>query len=128
LSIFIIKKFAVSDKEVHNALLSGNPHDQLAIAYHLIVDNKRIEDETAKLDMKDFHITSSPPPFYDQVGKPTSGNRQRVLSVGNSITERQRTLSGNNDKNKTTPMKKAKWHLGESLVHFGSPIADHFTF
>lgn len=109
----VCEKFSVSDKEVHNALLSGNPHDQLAIAYHLIVDNKRIEDETAKLDLKDFHITSSPPPFYDNVGKQASGNRQRVLSVGNSVPERQRTLSGNNaDKNKTTPMKKAKWHLG----------------
>ena len=100
---------------MHNALLSGNTHDQLAIAYHLIVDNKRIEDETSKLDTKDFqfHITSSPPPFFDNMTKLPS--RQRVLSCGNSVPERQRTLSGNNsDRNRsTTPMKKAKWHLGK---------------
>lgn len=92
-------------------MLSGNPHDQLAIAYHLIVDNKRIEDETSKLDLKDLHITSSPPPFFDN-NLPKPG-RQRILSSGSSGLERQRTLSGNNgDKNRSTPMKKAKWHLG----------------
>lgn len=105
------QKFSVSDKEVQHALLSGNPHDQLAIAYHLIVDNKRIEDETSKLDMKELHITSSPPPFFDNMVKPS---RQRASS-SSSATERQRTLSGNNgDKNRTTPMKKAKWHLGKN--------------
>lgn len=47
--------------EVHNALLSGNPQDHFSIAYHLIIDNKRIADETAKLDMKDFYFVSSSP-------------------------------------------------------------------
>lgn len=105
-----LQKFTVTDKEVQHALLSGNPHDQLAIAYHLIVDNKRIEDETSKLDLKDLHITSSPPPFFDN-NLPKPG-RQRILSSGSSGPERQRTLSGNSDKNRSTPMKKAKWHLG----------------
>ncbi|PSN43990.1 5'-AMP-activated protein kinase catalytic subunit alpha-2 [Blattella germanica] len=45
-----------------NALLSGDPHDQLAIAYHLIIDNKRIADEAAKAELKDFYVASSPPP------------------------------------------------------------------
>lgn len=64
-------------------MLSGDPHDQLAIAYHLIVDNKRIADETAKAELRgnwasrtcdsrlmycleffslDFYIAGSPPP------------------------------------------------------------------
>lgn len=71
------------EQEVHSALLSGDPHDQLAIAYHLIVDNKRIADEAAKAElrgnplvlainwvesdsicigMEDFYIAGSPPP------------------------------------------------------------------
>jgi hypothetical protein len=48
---------------VHSALLSGDPHDQLAIAYHLIIDNKRIADEAAKAELKDFYVASSPPPI-----------------------------------------------------------------
>lgn len=47
---------------MHNALLSGDPHDQLAIAYHLIIDNRRIADEAAKAELKDFYVASSPPP------------------------------------------------------------------
>ena len=102
---------------MQHALLSGNPHDQLAIAYHLIVDNKRIEDETAKLDMKELHITSSPPPFFDNMVKPAVTRQRAATSAGTSAPglERQRTLSGPNniDRNRaSTPMKKAKWHLG----------------
>lgn len=123
----VCEKFSVTDKEVHNALLSGNPHDQLAIAYHLIVDNKGLEDEAAKLDLKDLYVTSSPPPFFDNSAMLSNQKqRQRVLSggsgTGSSIQpERQRTASLNsaienfstgNKNQKTSPIKKAKWHLG----------------
>lgn len=102
----VCEKFGVCEREVHSALLSGDPHDQLAIAYHLILDNKRIEDETAKLEIKDFYVASSPPPaaITDSPGRPHPeriGGRQRMLSGGNST-----------EKNKGTPMKRAKWHLG----------------
>lgn len=84
----------------------------MAIAYHLIVDNKGIEDEAAKLDLKDLHITSSPPPFDNNTLFPRQSQRQRVLS-GNSNRERRTASTSNQEKNqKTTPIKKAKWHLG----------------
>ena len=50
------------EQEVHSALLSGDPHEQLAIAYHLVIDNKRIADEAAKAQIKDFYVAGSPPP------------------------------------------------------------------
>lgn len=53
--------------------MSGDPHDQLAIAYHLIVDNKRIADV---FEIKDFYSAGSPPPVlcdlvnsYDRINK-----------------------------------------------------------
>lgn len=58
----VCEKFNVKEAEVHTALLNGDPHDQLAIAYHLIIDNKRIADEAAKAEIKDFYVASSPPP------------------------------------------------------------------
>uniref|UniRef100_A0A8W7PSP1 non-specific serine/threonine protein kinase n=1 Tax=Anopheles coluzzii TaxID=1518534 RepID=A0A8W7PSP1_ANOCL len=58
----VCEKFSVKEHEVHNALLSGDPHDQLAIAYHLIIDNKRIADEAAKAELKEFYVAGSPPP------------------------------------------------------------------
>ena len=91
-------------------MLSGDPHDQLAIAYNLIVDNRRIEGETNKLDFKDFYVASSPPPaalLLDSPARPQSAtsHRQRFASGGNLGL-------GPNDKTKGTPMKRAKWHLG----------------
>ena len=39
----VASKFGVEEEEIHSALLSDDPHNQLAIAYHLVIDNKRIE-------------------------------------------------------------------------------------
>ncbi|KAI8116671.1 5'-AMP-activated protein kinase catalytic subunit alpha-2 [Lucilia cuprina] len=58
----VCSKFGVKEQEVHNALLSGDPHDQLAIAYHLIIDNKRFADEAAKTEINNFFVAGSPPP------------------------------------------------------------------
>lgn len=54
--IRFVQKFGVREQEVHSALLSGDPHDQLAIAYHLIVDNKRIADEAAKAELRGIAV------------------------------------------------------------------------
>lgn len=64
-------KFGVKENEVHSALLSGDPHDQLAIAYHLIIDNKRIADEAAKAEIKDFYVAGSPPPVVSMLNSPS---------------------------------------------------------
>lgn len=56
-----LQKCRVSESEVHHALLSGDQQDQLVIAYNLIMDNKRIADETEKLQIRDFFVASSPP-------------------------------------------------------------------
>lgn len=39
------QKFGVTEAEVQEALLLNDRHDQLVIAYHLIIDNKRIWNE-----------------------------------------------------------------------------------
>ena len=99
----------MTDKEVHAALVSGNPHEQLAIAYHLIVDNKRIEDETSKLDIL---VASSPPPFETFLNKPT--HKQKLFGGTSSDRNKAGQSSGSgSDKGRATPpAKKAKWHLG----------------
>lgn len=70
----VCDKFGVNENEVHNALLSGDPHDQLAIAYHLIIDNKRIADEAAKAEIKDFYVAGSPPPVSMSSPSPYSSS------------------------------------------------------
>jgi 5'-AMP-activated protein kinase, catalytic alpha subunit len=119
----VCDKFGVKDSEVHNALLSGDPHDQLAIAYHLIIDNKRIEE--AKADIKDFYAANSgggssplPPSIHygtpdrqhESHSAPNKPHPERIAPL------RERGMLSNNyqgtDKYRGTPVKRAKWHLG----------------
>ncbi|XP_039286469.1 5'-AMP-activated protein kinase catalytic subunit alpha-2 [Nilaparvata lugens] len=110
----VCEKFAVKEHEVHNALLSGDPHDQLGIAYHLIIDNKRIADEAAKAELKDFYVASSPPPVVsfspsEMTPSPVRPHPERIAPL------RERAMSNSltrEDKNRGTPVKRAKWHLG----------------
>ena len=48
----LFQKFKVERGEVEEALNSGDYHNHLAIAYRLIMDNKRIEDETTIEEFK----------------------------------------------------------------------------
>ena len=38
------KKFNVDERTVKEALTGGDPHNQYVIAYHLIIDNRRISE------------------------------------------------------------------------------------
>ncbi|ENN70683.1 5'-AMP-activated protein kinase catalytic subunit alpha-2 [Dendroctonus ponderosae] len=108
----VCEKFGVQESEVHNALLSGDPHDQLAIAYHLIIDNKRIADEAAKAEIKDFYVAGSPPPVsitpipdFNSSLKPHPERiaplRDRVAAANHAAATGDRSR-----------VKRAKWHLG----------------
>lgn len=124
----VCEKFGVQEIEVHNAFLSGDPHDQLAIAYHLVIDNRRI-DETAKSEIKDFYIAStSPPPIPIAPPVITDLNsikphperitplRERATQqVSSSIYPGGTTVASvvGPENNRGTPVvKRAKWHLG----------------
>lgn len=43
-NILFDQKFDVSEEEVERALLNDDPYDQLSIAYHLILDSKRRQE------------------------------------------------------------------------------------
>ncbi|XP_014274106.1 5'-AMP-activated protein kinase catalytic subunit alpha-2 isoform X1 [Halyomorpha halys] len=113
----VCEKFGVKEYEVHNALLSGDPHDQLGIAYHLIIDNKRIADEAAKAELKDFYVASSPPPvMFNPSESAPSPVRPHPERLASAIRERTLTKEGGgkdtSDAGPNTPVKRAKWHLG----------------
>jgi len=123
----VCEKFGVKEIEVHNALLSGDPHDQLAIAYHLIIDNARM-DEAAKAEIKDFYVASSPPPVIQVPAYPVNDPlnpskphperiaplRERTLNVQASSYPEGSAVAAlvGQEKYRGTPVKRAKWHLG----------------
>lgn len=131
----VCQKFGVKEVEVHNALLSGDRHDQLAIAYHLIIDNKRFADEAAKTEMENFYVCppSSPPPINyspnntidksSNEGTPASFRhperiaplRERAAAINNAHSAGAGVpVAGaiGSEKMRGTPVKRAKWHLG----------------
>ncbi|XP_003738797.1 5'-AMP-activated protein kinase catalytic subunit alpha-2-like [Galendromus occidentalis] len=91
----VCRKFGVQDKEVHSALLSDNVQEPLVTAYHLIVDNKRIDNETEKF--KEFYVASSPMAHSGCLDPMTAGHLHPEKLAGGRFWEAQR---------------RAKWHLG----------------
>ncbi|XP_066996754.1 5'-AMP-activated protein kinase catalytic subunit alpha-2 isoform X1 [Anabrus simplex] len=113
----VCEKFGVKENEVHGALLSGDPHDQLAIAYHLIIDNKRIADEAAKAELKDFYVASSPPPVSfspnELTPSPIRPHPERIApALRDRVMGSNTSSSGGERQSRGTPVKRAKWHLG----------------
>lgn len=113
----VCEKFGVKEGEVHSALLSGDPHDQLAIAYHLIIDNKRIADEAAKAELKDFYVAGSPPPVITMSPSPSPSPSDFSSSPLKPHPERiaplrDRVIASNHAAADRSRVKRAKWHLG----------------
>ncbi|XP_013383308.1 5'-AMP-activated protein kinase catalytic subunit alpha-2 isoform X2 [Lingula anatina] len=106
----ICEKFQCTEAEVIAALESGDPHDQLAIAYHLMVDNKRMEDLTSQMEMKEFYLASSPPTESFMVNaSPVKPHPERMAAPTNLTV----TLDPQAETKKAAAIgKKAKWHLG----------------
>jgi 5'-AMP-activated protein kinase catalytic alpha subunit len=111
----VCEKCQVSEQDVHCALLSGDPQDQLVIAYNLVIDNRRIADETAKLQIRDFYLASSPPSesfiAKSQTGQHPVVSRphpEHMPDISTTPTLEPLVLI----ERKNVPLKKAKWHLG----------------
>ncbi|KAK7492896.1 hypothetical protein BaRGS_00015843 [Batillaria attramentaria] len=106
----ICEKFNVDEREVHRALLSGDPHDQLNIAYHLIIDNKRLADEAS--EYRDFYLASSPPPESFLATSPMRPHPERMPEL-KDISHTLDPINTGGGKHQASPqVKKAKWHLG----------------
>lgn len=45
LQLYLLQKFQVEESDVRIALAAGDMHDQLLVAYQLILDNRRINAE-----------------------------------------------------------------------------------
>lgn len=134
----ICEKFTVDESTVQDALLEADPHDEYVIAYHLIIDNKRITEAQNRVQINDFFVASSPPTtsfFMDMKENPMKTkpvvsapqynpilNHGPLDSAANATPvkehpERMPQLKDVNatldpTEHETKKSKKAKWHLG----------------
>ncbi|CAC5367532.1 5'-AMP-activated protein kinase catalytic subunit alpha-2-like isoform X8 [Mytilus californianus] len=103
-------KYDVSEEEVERALLNGDPYDQLSIAYHLILDNKRRQDTSMDIDVNDFYLAASPPTDSLLATSPLRPHPERMPELKHTSHTLEPLLVTANKSQ--TPPKKAKWHLG----------------
>ncbi|XP_041063588.1 5'-AMP-activated protein kinase catalytic subunit alpha-2 isoform X1 [Carcharodon carcharias] len=110
----VCEKFESTESEVMNSLYSGDPQDQLAVAYHLIIDNRRIMNQASE-----FYLASSPPTgsFMDDNGlhipPGVKAHPERMPPLMADSPKARCPLDAlNTTKPKPMALKKAKWHLG----------------
>ncbi|NXT66468.1 AAPK2 kinase, partial [Chaetops frenatus] len=110
----VCEKFECTESEVLTSLYSGDPQEQLAVAYHLVIDNRRIMNQASE-----FYLASSPPTgsFMDDSALPIppglKPHPERMPPlVADSPKARCPLDALNTTKPKPLTVKKAKWHLG----------------
>ncbi|CAH2296434.1 5 -AMP-activated kinase catalytic subunit alpha-1 isoform X1 [Pelobates cultripes] len=105
----VCEKCECTEEEVLSCLYSRNHQDPLAVAYHLIIDNRRIMNEA-----KDFYLATSPPDSYMEEPSASRPHPERVPFVVAESPRQRHTLDElNPQKSKhQVGVRRAKWHLG----------------
>ncbi|XP_056132604.1 5'-AMP-activated protein kinase catalytic subunit alpha-2 isoform X1 [Lampris incognitus] len=109
----VCEKFESTESEVVSSLYSGDPQDQLAVAYHLIIDNRRIMTQASE-----FYLASSPPQgSFIEDGMPLPpGIKPHPERMPPLLADSPKSRCSLDALNTTRPkplaVKKAKWHLG----------------
>ncbi|NXG96626.1 AAPK1 kinase, partial [Loxia leucoptera] len=104
----VCEKFECTEEEVLSCLYSQNHQDPLVVAYHLIIDNRRIMNEA-----KDFYMATSPPDFFLDDHNLSRPHPERVpFLVAEAPLPRHTLDELNPQKSKHQGVRRAKWHLG----------------
>nr|ARF07713.1 adenosine activated protein kinase alpha 2 [Megalobrama amblycephala] len=109
----VCEKFECTEAEVLSSLYSGDPQDQLAVAYHLIIDNRRIMNQASE-----FYLASSlPTSSFMEEGMPlppgVKPHPERMPPLLADSPKARCPLDAlNTTRPKPLAVKKAKWHLG----------------
>ncbi|XP_074388197.1 5'-AMP-activated protein kinase catalytic subunit alpha-1-like isoform X4 [Zonotrichia albicollis] len=104
----VCEKFECTEEEVLSCLYSQNHQDPLVVAYHLIIDNRRIMNEA-----KDFYLATSPLDFFLDDHNLSRPHPERVPFLVAEVPRPRHTLDElNPQKSKHQGVRRAKWHLG----------------
>ncbi|KAM9251462.1 5'-AMP-activated protein kinase catalytic subunit alpha-1-like isoform 1-T1 [Cariama cristata] len=104
----VCDKFECTEEEVLSCLYSQNHQDPLVVAYHLIIDNRRIMNEA-----KDFYLATSPPNSFLDDHSLSRPHPERVpFLVAEAPRPRHILDELNPQKSKHQGVRRAKWHLG----------------
>lgn len=113
----VCQKLSVKAAEVIGAIRSGDPHDQLAIAYQLVMDNRVLSKATAGTGLLMLPAESIPlaagPGFTTKEDPVTAEAQREVQPISPSKKTPMDIARGSSAVPKTPrTFKRSKWHLG----------------
>jgi 5'-AMP-activated protein kinase catalytic alpha subunit len=106
----ICEKFGVDEQTVQRSLSLADPHDQYVIAYHLIIDNKRISEAQNRVQINDFFVASSPPTtsfFMDMNVKSLNANvMSNLKTASRRLSESEKRTTEQTSTNQTSQLRE----------------------
>ena len=104
----VSQKFGVAESEIHAAIESDDPQNQLMIAYNLVIDNKRFQMAKEAKDFKELlagQKHSSSTSSLGHLDSTTPRPHPERIAPLRDIPHVEKTHRG-------APIKRNKWHLG----------------
>ncbi|XP_064389365.1 5'-AMP-activated protein kinase catalytic subunit alpha-2-like [Halichondria panicea] len=103
----VCQKLSVTSAEVLASLRSNSEHDQLSIAYHLLLDNVALDRAHKEAALSSDHLASSPP-------SASSGYMDTLEVIRETPKKSSSPAVSKRLGTPKTPraMKRPKWHLG----------------
>uniref|UniRef100_A0A5S6QEU6 non-specific serine/threonine protein kinase n=1 Tax=Trichuris muris TaxID=70415 RepID=A0A5S6QEU6_TRIMR len=110
-------KLGCQEEDVTLALLSNDPHNHLAIAYNLIIDNKRFASEAAKMALDEFYtpnMTASSSDEHSPARHPERMELAKGLTPALDLVNLSLSaIPANQTTVRQSPhVRRARWHLG----------------
>ncbi|KFD57215.1 hypothetical protein M514_01726 [Trichuris suis] len=109
----LCQKFGCGQEDVTSALLSGNPHHHLVIAYNLITDNKRIANATAKHTATEGCVIETAVPGEQSMSRhPERMEPTSIITPALETIPAKPETAGPSSPSHAAQGRKARWHLG----------------
>ena len=102
----VCQKLSVPPQEVVTAIRSGDHHNELSIAYHLVLDNRIFQSQSSFPEA--IHLATSPPKSSFTMKDISTGAEGHPLAAA---TVPMDTVDGHRAA-KVQQLKRSKWHLG----------------
>ncbi|CAI5445236.1 unnamed protein product [Caenorhabditis angaria] len=99
----VVQKYGVPEEEVTQALLSGDHHNHIAMAYHLVCEHKRKDSEKTKEAIESF---------YKNTRKSIQNPNSPKKSVAAETQSIPKTTQEKTFEVLQSRQRKRQWHLG----------------
>ena len=106
----VCQKLSVPPQEVITAIRSGDHHNELSIAYHLVLDNRIFQSQSSYPDV--IHLATSPPKSSFTTKDIVIGIEDHAIAVATGPMDTMEGQRAARMQQQLLQQKRSKWHLG----------------